>query len=263
MKLLEESRYTALWGACAIAASSLVSPVSLAVVIQPGGDGSGSSLGDLFDSITVSSPNPGNTSSIDVQSDQLSDQEDSLWTIKASESAATIVIELAGFANTNTFGVYDASDASNRVELFDGAASTASRTVLSISTNGSVWVDWVDTGIDFAANSFGYYLDSSTRKRGGLFFSETALNADEEDHMVAYQGKGTDTIKIGSHDEKLWDVDEYALAWEDLHGGGDHDYQDFVVMVDSVFPVPVPATVWLFGSGLLGLIGVIRRKKTA
>jgi hypothetical protein len=26
-------------------------------------------------------------------------------------------------------------------------------------------------------------------------------------------------------------------------------------------PVPVPAVVWLFGSGLLGLIGVARRRK--
>jgi len=32
---------------------------------------------------------------------------------------------------------------------------------------------------------------------------------------------------------------------------------------DSAYsaPVPVPAAVWLFGSGLLGLIGVARRKK--
>jgi len=26
-------------------------------------------------------------------------------------------------------------------------------------------------------------------------------------------------------------------------------------------PVPVPAAVWLFGSGLIGLVGVARRKK--
>jgi PEP-CTERM motif len=26
-------------------------------------------------------------------------------------------------------------------------------------------------------------------------------------------------------------------------------------------PVPVPAAVWLFGSGLLGLIGIARKKK--
>ena len=28
-------------------------------------------------------------------------------------------------------------------------------------------------------------------------------------------------------------------------------------------PVPVPAAVWLFGSGLLGLVGIARRKKIA
>jgi hypothetical protein len=32
------------------------------------------------------------------------------------------------------------------------------------------------------------------------------------------------------------------------------------VHVTSVSTVPVPAAVWLFGSGLLGLVGVARRK---
>ena len=31
----------------------------------------------------------------------------------------------------------------------------------------------------------------------------------------------------------------------------------------TVAPIPVPAAVWLFGSGLLGLVGVARRKKAA
>ena len=35
------------------------------------------------------------------------------------------------------------------------------------------------------------------------------------------------------------------------------------VHVDAVSQVPVPAAVWLFGSGLLGLVGVARRRKSA
>ena len=40
---------------------------------------------------------------------------------------------------------------------------------------------------------------------------------------------------------------------------------DQIVAADkfiTVSAVPIPAAVWLFGSGLLGLIGVARRKKT-
>ena len=32
--------------------------------------------------------------------------------------------------------------------------------------------------------------------------------------------------------------------------------------LDTVAVVPIPAAVWLFGSGLLGLIGLARRKRT-
>ena len=38
---------------------------------------------------------------------------------------------------------------------------------------------------------------------------------------------------------------------------------DLLFAVPSVSPVPVPAAVWLFGSGLLGLVGMSRRKKAA
>jgi hypothetical protein len=34
-----------------------------------------------------------------------------------------------------------------------------------------------------------------------------------------------------------------------------------LVMVTNVAAVPVPAAAWLFGSGLLGLIGVARRRR--
>jgi hypothetical protein len=33
-------------------------------------------------------------------------------------------------------------------------------------------------------------------------------------------------------------------------------------LTPQVSQVPIPAAAWLFGSGLLGLVGIARRKKT-
>lgn len=43
----------------------------------------------------------------------------------------------------------------------------------------------------------------------------------------------------------------------------DGAFPGFSANFDFTTPVPVPAAVWLFGSGLLGLVGVARRKKAA
>ena len=60
------------------------------------------------------------------------------------------------------------------------------------------------------------------------------------------------------------DMSELVLAYNDnprLSGTGmDADYDDMLVRAEFS-AVPVPAAVWLFGSGLLGLIGIARRRK--
>ena len=43
----------------------------------------------------------------------------------------------------------------------------------------------------------------------------------------------------------------------------DGAFAGFSANFNMVEPIPVPAAVWLFGSGLLGLVGVARRKKAA
>lgn len=58
---------------------------------------------------------------------------------------------------------------------------------------------------------------------------------------------------------------QLVLAYNDnprmIGTGMDGDYDDMLVRADfRAAAVPVPAAVWLFGSGLLGLIGAARRK---
>ncbi len=52
-----------------------------------------------------------------------------------------------------------------------------------------------------------------------------------------------------------------TLSFTDLTTSVESFGADFVIDNISVSAVPVPAAIWLFGSGLLGLAGVARRKK--
>lgn len=72
------------------------------------------------------------------------------------------------------------------------------------------------------------------------------------------------------------DVPDPSLNWQLVSTDADGDGINGISMIDGPFPafsanfnfgqvstVPVPAAVWLFGSGLLGLIGLARRKANA
>ena len=219
------------------------------------GDG-GVALQGVFDGMTIPPP-----SSVNVLTDELPDTAgtgsyDSYWSITAAGGAVhTVIIELAGFAPYNTFGVYDAANPANKVQVFAGAAGAGSQAAVGIAADGSVLLNFTDTGIDFASgNLFGYYLDAShplaNNNPLAVFHSDTSLNADGVDHMYAYRGKNVDTVQLPGLAPGLWTDNEYVLAFEDLWTGGDADYTDFVVMVESVNPIPVPGAVLL---GMLGL----------
>ena len=220
-----------------------------------GGNGSEASLQTIVDNITLA-PVAG-SSSTNVYTDHIADGGDAHWAVTGSGgSVSTMIIELAGNAGTNTFGIYDSSDYSKFVQLFSGSASAGTQTMLSVKADGSVFVNFADTGMDFASNSFGYYLGTGR----GKFYSDSTLNGGN-DQMVALQGNGVDKIQLGGNAAGTWSKNEYILAWEDVSiPNSDWDYNDLVLIVESVEPVTEPGAVALLGLGLVGL-GLARRRK--
>lgn len=59
-----------------------------------------------------------------------------------------------------------------------------------------------------------------------------------------------------------WMGDSFA-ACDSVSGSCTVSFADGSVLSVDAAIVPVPAAVWLFGSGLLGLVGIARRKKAA
>jgi hypothetical protein len=182
-------------------------------------------LQDVLDGITI-----GGSSHVTVPTDAIPDAEDSNWSVNASGGSLLTVVSPA--PPNGQFGVYDRTNPSLRVQVLNDSAAIGVMALITMMSDGSVWINGVDTGVDFAGNAFGFYLDSPV----GLFYSDTRLNGDAFDHMLALPGEW-DTIQIDSWSPGLWYPETYALGWEATSGGGDQSYDDFVAMIDSVTPI--------------------------
>jgi len=220
-------------------------------------------LQNVFDSVTV-----GGTG-IDAYNDQ---SPHSLFTSDASGGAvATFVIELAGFASTNQFGLYNRDETSNKAMIFDGADTADDMALIQFYANGDIYVNFALAATGFSSD-FGFYLDvyEATGAGGGdddgtsldyTLFSEDSENAGGTAQAMLYQGDDDTVIQIGGLMPGTFTDNQYIVAFEDLRIdlGASADFTDLVVMVESITAIPAPAAVLL---GLLGLpmVGWVKRR---
>jgi hypothetical protein len=108
----------------------------------------------------------------------------------------------------------------------------------------------IDTLLGGSGNSFSYVsTDFGTSVEGNILgLSQAGVFDDMAQYLLFTPGGGG--------------ITPVSLCTT-TDGGCTPPDNDYLVWKGEVNPVPVPAAVWLFGSGLIGLVGIARRKKAA
>lgn len=165
---------------------------------------------------------------------RIDDNLDQYWNVVANDVTVTAVAKYAGYKQD--FGFIDSND--NFTSLLYVPYMNGQSNSFTIADSGSPF--------RFGLDPSGSPLFSSD-PNDNVFCGWHSCTS-PKDHMVSW------LVTNGQY------AGDYVIAWEDLKNLGDRDYNDLIVRVSGISVVPVPAAAWLFGSGLLAIVALARRR---
>ena len=189
-----------------------------------------------WDGISLQSYLNNKGESCDTHADQLDLQT---WLAPVSGTARfALMMEIAGHAPQNSIGIYNAGQATpTKYLVFPGGAVPGWYATCLFSAPNNLQVKLYDannllqgttnySGVDL--NNFGFYLQGPQ----GTFYSQDARNIHGRAQVITYAG-------TGAFAGKFWE------CFEDLpYGSSDADFQDSVLLLESVAPTPAMQSSW-------------------
>ena len=259
-------RTTACFAAFALAAAFMAVPlradISVSRPVSPDGD----SLQDIFDA--VSSP------SINVIDDQF---DKAVFTNSGTGSALFAVVAKAGDRSGNSqFGIYNYLSPTTKVVIFDSTdgiqSGVSDMARVSFKANGDIAVltasgsTVVTSG--FGVHKFGFYIDVLDDNDVVLetLYSEDSRNGGDARALI-FRGDNAGSFQTPGSLAGTFTDSEFVIAFDDgredaATGVHPDDFADFVVISQSVVPVPEPSSIVLAAFCLLTLLGLpVRRRR--
>jgi len=167
-------------------------------------------------------------------------------------------------------------------DITPGASNSALSATQGLFTNVFLKAEWgfvfdpltpISVDVDFGTSTLTVTTGSIETQWGTQFFplgesggGANECNTDGQGCGITLSGAISNIGPDGSFDFTLFG-EHRITPYESTEGGtvGSAGFEGWVAqfaLQGSFAPVPIPAAVWLFGSGLIGLVSMARRKKT-